>query len=278
MAKKVWFITGASKGFGKELTKAALEAGDTVVATARKPETITKAVGENDRLLALPLDVTNEQQAKEAVAAALAKFGQIDVLVNNAGQGLLGAVEEVSPAEVRANFAINVEGTLNVTRAVLPSMRSRRSGRILNVSSVGGFTSWPGWGVYSSTKFMVEGLSEALHAELKPLGIHVTIVEPGVFRTDFLDASSLQRSANVIADYVGSSGAARTWADGSHGAQPNDPAKGAAAMVKITQVENPPLRLQLGADCIAGIEQKLQQVKAELEQWRELAEATAFTN
>ncbi len=277
MARKVWFITGASKGFGMELTKAALDAGDTVVATARNPKTIDDAFGKHDRLLTLKLDVTNEQQANDAVNAALKQFGQIDVLVNNAGRGLVGAVEEVTAQEVRAAFAVNVEGTLNVTRAVLPSMRARKSGHILNLSSVGGFVAWPGWGIYCATKFMVEGFSEAMQAELKPLGIKVTIVEPGPFRTDFLDASSLERSKNVISDYGDTAGAAREWADTSHNAQPGDPAKAAAAMVKITAVENPPLRLQLGADCVAAVETKLGLVKAELNQWRDLATSTAFT-
>jgi len=277
MPRKVWFITGASKGFGMELTKAALDAGDTVVATARNPKTMDDAFGKHDRLLTLKLDVTSEQQAKDAVSAALKQFGQIDVLVNNAGRGLVGAVEEVTAQEVRAAFAVNVEGTLNVTRAALPSMRARKSGHILNLSSVGGFVSWPGWGIYCATKFMVEGFSEAMQAELKPLGIKLTIVEPGPFRTDFLDPSSLERTKNVISDYGETAGAAREWADTSHNAQPGDPAKAAAAMVKITKVENPPLRLQLGADCVAAVETKLELVKAELNQWRDLASSTAFT-
>ena len=277
MASKVWFITGASKGFGMELTKAALDADDKVVATARNPKTIEGAFGKHDRLLTLKLDVTSEQQARRAVDAALKQFGRIDVLVNNAGRGLVGAVEEVTAEEVRAAFAVNVEGTLNVSRAVLPSMRARKSGHILNLSSVGGFRSWPGWGIYCATKFMVEGFSEAMQAELKPLGIKLTIVEPGPFRTDFLDASSLERTKNVISDYGDTAGAARKWADSSHHAQPGDPAKAAAVMVKITEVDNPPLRLQLGADCVAEVETKLDFVKAELNQWRDLATSTAFT-
>ncbi len=237
---------------------------------------IDKAIGGSERLLTIPLDVTSEKQAQQAVERTLERFGQIDVLVNNAGRGLVGAIEEVSAEEVRSIFAVNVEGTLNVLRSALPSMRARRSGHILNLSSVGGFVSWPGWGIYCATKFMIEGVSEALHAELKPLGIKVTIIEPGPFRTDFLDASSLGRSKETISDYSGSSGAAREWADSSHSAQPGDPAKAVAAMVKITEVNNPPLRLQLGADCVASISAKLEQVKEELEQWRELAESTAY--
>ena len=276
MANKVWFITGASKGFGMELTKCALGAGNVVIATARNPKAVETSMGSHQRLLTLPLDVTSEQQAKSAVEQTLERFGRIDVLVNNAGRGLVGAVEEVSSEEVRAAFAVNVEGTLNVARAVLPLMRAQRAGRILNLSSVGGFVSWPGWGIYCATKFMVEGFSEAMHAELKPLGIHVTIIEPGPFRTDFLDDSSLARSKNVIADYAASAGSARQWADDSHNAQPGDPAKAAAAMLRIAEVSNPPLRLQLGADCVDAISAKLQQVKQELEEWRNLAESTAF--
>src|SRR5262249_19917168 len=277
MASKVWFITGSSQVLGKETTKAALDRDDKVVATARNPKTIEGAFGKHDRLLTLKLDVTSEQQAREAVDAALKQFGQIDVLVNNAGRGLVGAVEEVTAQEVRASFAVNVEGTLNVSRAALPSMRARKSGHILNLSSVGGFVSWPGWGIYCATKFMVEGFSEAMQAELKPLGIKLTIVEPGPFRTDFLDASSLERTRNVISDYGETAGAARQWADSSHNAQPGDPAKAAAAMLRITEVENPPLRLQLGADCLAAVESKLDQVKAELNEGRVLAFSTVFT-
>jgi NAD(P)-dependent dehydrogenase (short-subunit alcohol dehydrogenase family) len=197
MTQQVWFITGASKGFGLEISKAVLAAGDKVVATARNPQVVKKALGKNDRLSVLALDVIDEAQTASAVDAALKEFGQIDVLVNNAGRGLVGAIEETSTDEVRSIFAVNVEGILNVSRAVLPSMRARRSGRILNLSSVGGFVSWPGWGIYCSTKFAVEGISEAMHAELKPLGISVTLIEPGPFRTDFLDASSLVRTKSI---------------------------------------------------------------------------------
>ena len=178
MNSLVWFITGASRGFGLEIARAALARGDSVVAAARDRQVVERELGRSERLLAVELDVTDERQAQEAVSAALARFGQIDVLVNNAGRGLLGAVEESSAEEVRSVFAVNVDGLLTVTRAVLPAMRSRRSGRILNISSVGGFGAWPGWGVYCATKFAVEGLSEALHAELLPLGISVTVIEP----------------------------------------------------------------------------------------------------
>ncbi|HWY68668.1 MAG TPA: SDR family NAD(P)-dependent oxidoreductase [Terriglobales bacterium] len=209
MNSLVWFITGASRGLGLEITRAALKRGDSVVATARNLQSIVHAPGGQERLLPVALDVTNGLQAEAAVSVALKRFGRIDVLVNNAGRGLLGAVEEASSEEVRSVFAVNVDGLLTATRAVLPSMRERRSGRILNISSGGGFSGAPGWGVYCATKFAVEGLSESLHAELLPLGIHVTIIEPGAFRTDFLDASSLHRTAQVIDDYSESAGVTR---------------------------------------------------------------------
>jgi NAD(P)-dependent dehydrogenase (short-subunit alcohol dehydrogenase family) len=179
----VWFITGASRGFGIEITRQALDRGDQVVATARHPEAITQAVPHTgDALLALPLDVTSAGQAAAAVSAALARFGRIDSLVNNAGRGLLGAVEEVSDVEARAVFEVNVFGLLTVTRAVLPVMRGQGAGKIINISSSGGFIGRAGWGVYCSAKFAVEGLSESLGHELAPLGIQVTAVEPGGFR------------------------------------------------------------------------------------------------
>jgi NAD(P)-dependent dehydrogenase (short-subunit alcohol dehydrogenase family) len=276
MSSNVWFITGASRGFGLEIARAALDCGDAVVAAARSPRAVERALGRRAKLLAVELDVTNPQQAQAAADAALAGFGQIDVLVNNAGRGLVGAIEEASPEDVRSIFAVNVEGLLTVTRAVLPSMRARRSGRILNISSVGGFAAGPGWGVYSGTKFAVEGLSEAMRAELLPLGIHVTIIEPGLFRTDFLDASSLVQAAKRIDDYNGTAGATRAWANSNNQGQPGDPVKAAVAILAIATVDNPPLRLQLGADCVARIEAKLKQVAGELAQWRTLAESTAY--
>jgi NAD(P)-dependent dehydrogenase (short-subunit alcohol dehydrogenase family) len=274
MKPLVWFITGASRGFGLEIARAALERGDAVVAAARDPHVVEQALGRHEDLLPVELDVTDARQAQAAVKTALARFGWIDVLVNNAGRGLLGAVEEASADEVRLVFAVNVDGLLNVTRAVLPSMRERRSGRILNISSVGGFEARPGWGVYCATKFAVEGLSEALHAELLPLGIHVTIIEPGTFRTDFLDASSLCRTARVIGDYSGTSGGARQGADATNHDQLGDPVKGAAASIAVAASMEPPLRLQLGTDSLARVEAKLAQVAAELAEWRPLAEST----
>jgi NAD(P)-dependent dehydrogenase (short-subunit alcohol dehydrogenase family) len=272
----VWFVTGASRGFGLEIARQALERGDAVVATARDPKQIEKSLGENrGSLLAIALDVTDETQARAAAAQAVDRFGRIDVLVNNAGRGLLGAVEEASSGEVRAVFDANVFGLLAVSRAVLPVMRAQRSGRVLNISSVGGFTANAGWGVYSATKFAVEGLSEAMQAELAPLGIGVTIVEPGTFRTDFLDASSLARVARPIDDYGATAGKMRAWAEDTNHAQLGDPVKAAAAMIVIATTADPPVRVQLGADCVARVEGKLAFVARELERWRPLALSTA---
>ncbi|MFY9927074.1 MAG: oxidoreductase [Streptosporangiaceae bacterium] len=271
----VWLITGASRGLGREIARQALERGDRVVATARQPEQVGSALpGYGDRLLAVPLDVTDPAQPAAAAQAAVSRFGRIDILVNNAGRGLLGAVEEASSEEVEAVFRTNVFGLLAVTRAVLPVMRAQKSGRILNLSSVGGFAQVPGWGIYGATKFAVEGLSEALRAEVAPLGIKVVIIEPGSFRTDFLDGSSLHTASQFIEDYAATAGQVRNQAADRNHAQVNDPVKGAAAIVAIATAADPPARLQLGADSVAAVEAKLQQVADDLSKWRELAVST----
>ena len=273
---KTWFITGASRGFGLRIAKLALEQGDNVVATARRAEAVIEALGPRERLLALPLDVTDEAQAKAAAAAAVEAFGSIDVLLNNAGFGLLGAVEEASAEDVERVYRTNVFGLLNVTRAVLPTMRAQRSGRILNISSIGGYRAGPGFGVYSSTKFAVEGLSESLHAELAPLGVHVTVVEPGYFRTDFLDATSLTVSGDEIADYAETAGRVRQIAaDLNHG-QPGDPDKLAQVLVDFADAANPPVRLPLGSDTVAAIEAKHVSDAAIVAQWRSVSVSTDF--
>ncbi|HKX26428.1 MAG TPA: oxidoreductase [Blastocatellia bacterium] len=273
---KTWLITGASRGFGALIAKRALEVGDYVVATARNPQTIVDALGSHPNLLALPLDVTNEPQAHEAAASAVERFGRIDVLVNNAGFGLLGAVEEATGEEVERLYRANVFGLLNVTRAVLPQMRRQRSGHILNMSSVGGYRSGAGFGVYCSTKFAVEGLSEALADELNPLGIKVTIVEPGYFRTDFLDSQSLMVSPIRIDDYTETAGATREKAKSVNHNQPGDPAKLAAAIVDLAGNSEAPLRMPFGSDTVAAIEAKNAFVVSELTKWRSVSVSTDF--
>jgi NAD(P)-dependent dehydrogenase (short-subunit alcohol dehydrogenase family) len=274
---RVWLITGASRGFGALIAQEALDAGDAVVAAARKPEAIVERFGNHPNLLPVGLDVTDEAQANAAVEQAVKRFGRIDILVNNAGYGLLGAVEEATAEEIERLYATNVFGLLKVTRAALPHMRRQRSGRIVNMSSVGGYASSPGWGVYCSTKFAVEALSEALAAELQPLGIKVTVVEPGYFRTDFLDASSLSVSHSSIADYEDTpAGAMRGAAAERNHQQPGDPARLAKAMITLADTANPPLRMPFGSDTVAVIERKNASVAAELADWRGLAVSTDF--
>lgn len=273
---RTWFITGASRGFGALIAKEALNAGDAVVATARNPQSAIDAIGDHPNLLALPLDVTSEAQAREAAAAAVKRFGRIDILVNNAGFGLLGAVEEASAEEVERLYRTNVFGLLGVTRAILPHMRHQRSGHILNLSSVGGYRSGAGFGVYCSTKFAVEGISEALAQELAPLGIKVTIIEPGYFRTDFLDASSLAVSPVRIDDYAETAGATRARAAEVSHNQPGDPAKLAPAIVRLVNEANPPLRMAFGSDTVAAIEAKNAFVADELARWHDLSISTDF--
>lgn len=273
---RTWFITGASRGFGALIAKEALNAGDAVVATARNPQSAIDAIGDHPNLLALPLDVTDEAQAHEAAAAAVKRFGRIDILVNNAGFGLLGAVEEASAEEIERLYRTNVFGLLGVTRAILPHMRRQRSGHILNLSSVGGYRSGAGFGVYCSTKFAVEGLSEALAQELAPLGIKVTIIEPGYFRTDFLDASSLAISPVRIDDYAETAGATRARAAEVSHNQPGDPAKLAPAIVHLVNEANPPLRMAFGSDTVAAIEAKNAFVADELARWHDLSISTDF--
>ena len=271
---RVWFITGASRGFGALIAEAALAAGDAVVATARDPSTVIARLGSHERLLATRLDVTSEAEAHEAAGRAVKKFGRIDILVNNAGYGLLGAIEEASAAETSKLFGTNVFGLLGVTRAVLPHMRRQRSGHVINISSVGGYAGFPGWGVYGATKFAVEGISEALAGEVAPLGIHVTVVEPGFFRTDFLDESSLARTAQHIEDYSDSVGKTRAHADDVNHGQRGDPRKLAQAFIRLANTKTPPLRLPLGSDTVERIEAKNAFVAKELAAWREVSTST----
>ncbi len=272
----VWFITGTSQGFGRELVTVALARGDLVVATSRDPkkvESLFPAAGA--RLLALAMDLTSPAAVESAVAAALAKFGRIDVLVNNAGHGMLGAVEEVSAAEVEKVFSINVDGLLTVIRAVLPQMRQQRSGHIVNLSSIGGLVGVPGFGVYSATKFAVEGLSEALSVEAAPLGIKVTVVEPGPFRTDFL-GGSLAVAEKLIPDYAETAGRTRAMAVSRNGLQPGDPVKAAEAIVLAVLADKPPLHLLLGKNALDRATEKLDNLRADMATWKDVTLGADF--
>lgn len=269
----VWFITGASRGLGQVLTKSALAHGDQVVATARDPRALPRP---SKSLFPHELDVTNPQQATDAVTAAVERFGRIDVLVNNAGYGLFGAVEEISDAEARTLFDTNVFGLLNVTRAALPTLRAQGAGRILNIGSSAGFGSSPGRGLYSAAKFAVEGITEALRAEVAPLGIHVTVVEPGSFRTNFLSPASVRQPTQRIPAYTDTVGPLRAALTTADGHQPGDPDRAATAIRQLAAMNEPPLRLPLGTDSVNLIDAKLAAVSDDLAAWRDLSISTDF--
>lgn len=272
---KVWLITGSSSGFGRSLVEAVLKKGDRVVATARKPEQLDDLAQQYpDTIHPVRLNVTNLQDAQAAVESALNQYDRIDVLVNNAGYATLGAIEEVSDEEIRRQFETNCFGVLNVTRAVLSTMREQRSGHILNISSGNGVVAFGGLGIYSATKFAIEGISEALAQEVKPLGINVTLIKPGQFRTNGF--ASIVTPKHLIADYAETSGMMIDSIRASHGKQPGDPAKAAVAMIQVVESDNPPLRLALGEDSANVIAQKLDAMKAELEAWKSVSLSTAF--
>jgi NAD(P)-dependent dehydrogenase (short-subunit alcohol dehydrogenase family) len=268
-AAPVWFITGCSTGFGRELALAALARGWRVVMTARRPEQLGGiAAGHEARALALKLDVTSRAEVAAAVAAALERFGRIDVLVNNAGYGYVSAIEEGDDAQVRAQFETNVFGLIDLTKAVLPAMRAQRRGHIVNFSSIGGLVGFAATGYYHATKFAVEGLSESLAVECKPLGIGVTIVEPGPFRTDWAGRSIVE-SAKVIDDYAATAGQRRIQTRERSGKQVGDPVRGAAAVIAAVTAASPPLRLLLGAPAFAAASAKLDAMRANFEVWKE---------
>ncbi|UOE49707.1 oxidoreductase [Mucilaginibacter sp. SMC90] len=275
---KVWLVTGASKGLGLALVKRLLNEGYKVAATSRNLNDLSKAVDANsEQFLPLAVNLTNEDSVQEAVELAVKTFGKIDVVVNNAGYGLLGGIEELTDREARDNFEINVFGSLNVIRKVLPYLRAQKSGHILNVSSIGGFTgAFAGGGIYCATKFAVNGFSETLSAEVAPFGIKVTIVQPGYFRTNFLSAGSLAVPQNQIADYQNVRDTVNFHQNDMDQQQAGDPEKAAAAMISITTEANPPLNLFLGEDAYGLVEKKLAFVQNELATWKELTLSTAI--
>jgi NADP-dependent 3-hydroxy acid dehydrogenase YdfG len=274
--QRVWFITGASTGFGRLLAEQTLQAGHKVVATARKPEQIADLSRTYpDTCLALPLDVTNQALADAAVEQTLARFGRVDVVVNNAGYGVAGAIEEVSEAEFMPMYETNVFGLLRVTRALLPQLRKQRSGHILNLSSIGGVVASPGIGFYNSTKFAVEALSEALAGELAPLGIKVTIIEPGPFRTDFLGRSGVLAERR-IADYDNTAGNMRKYFSENDGKQRGDPLRAVQAMMQVVETPEPPLRLLLGASALQRLRSKLTSWEKEIAAWEQVTVGADF--
>jgi NAD(P)-dependent dehydrogenase (short-subunit alcohol dehydrogenase family) len=266
----VWFITGCSTGLGRALATTLLERGHRAAVTARDPRAVAGlAADHGDRALALALDVTDPAQVAEAVERAEAELGRIDVLVNNAGYGYLAAVEEGEDAEIRALFDTNVFGLVETTRAVLPGMRARRAGHIVNISSLGGLAAFGATGYYHATKFAVEGLSESLAAEVAPLGIGVTIVEPAAFRTDW-SGPSMRQSATVIEDYAATAGARRAATLATYGHQPGDPLRAAAAVIDAVESPEPPLRLLLGKAAYDIATARLDTLRAGFDTWRDV--------
>lgn len=269
---RVWLITGASSGFGRAITEAAVAADDTVIATARNTDVLSDiAAAHPGQVEAFALDVTDTAAIEAAVQDVIARHGRIDVLVNNAGRAHVGAAEETSEAELRSLFDVHVFGPAALTRAVLPYMRERRSGAIVQMSSMGGQLSFAGFSAYSGTKFALEGMSEALADEVRPLGIRVLIVEPGAFRTGLFGSTT---GSGQIADYSATVGPTRQMIEASDGRQPGDPAKAAAAIITAIDAPETPLRLPLGDDAVDAISGHLDKVKAELAAWEKIARDT----
>jgi NAD(P)-dependent dehydrogenase (short-subunit alcohol dehydrogenase family) len=272
---RVWLITGCSAGFGREIALAALAAGDRVLATARRPETLA-AVKERggERVRTAALDVTDAGQIDAAVKTALEEFGRIDVVVNNAGNGSVGAVEEFTMDELRALMEVMFFGAVAVTKAVLPHLRAQGSGTIVQISSMGGQLAPPGYGAYCASKYALEGVSEALAAEVAPFGVRVLIVEPGAFRTEF-GGGRMHRSRTIDAYAVSTSGTREAVA-AMDGTQPGDPAKAAAAIVRAVGSADAPLRLALGADAVAAIRAQHEALAADLDAWEDVSRSTAL--
>lgn len=267
--KKVWLITGCSTGFGRQLAKELLQKGYSVAVTARNTQDIQDIIeGYPETSIALQLDVTKAEDIKTTVTAVMEKFGRIDVLVNNAGIGYFGAIEESEEEEVRRMFEINFFGLANMTHAVLPQMRAQRSGHIVNIASIGGLVAFPAVGFYNATKFAVDGYSESLSKEVAPLGIKVTVIAPSGFRTDWAGRSA-NNSKIVIDDYTTTAGANKDNIRGYSGNQPGDPERAAKAIIKAVEAEQPPLRLLLGVNALKGARNKLETLKKDFDTWEE---------
>jgi NAD(P)-dependent dehydrogenase (short-subunit alcohol dehydrogenase family) len=271
----VWFITGCSRGLGRALAQQALAAGYRVVATARRVADMHDIVARHpERALALALDVTDAGAVAAAVGGAEARFGRIDVLVNNAGYGYLAAIEEGEDAAVRALFETDLFAPVALIKAVLPGMRARRHGHIVNVSSIGGLVSYPGVGYYNMVKAGVEAMSDALAQEVAPLGIGVTVVAPGAFRTDFRGPGSLRLSAATIPDYADTAGKARAGTQAGHGKQQGDPVKGADAIIAAVRADGPPVHLLIGGDALDQVRRKLDDLRRETDAWETVTRST----
>jgi NAD(P)-dependent dehydrogenase (short-subunit alcohol dehydrogenase family) len=273
---KVWFITGAGRGMGTDIAKAALAAGHAVVASGRNPDAVSKAVGDADNLLVVKLDITDPQDAETAVKAALDRFGRIDVLVNNAGNFYAGFFEEISPEDFRAQVETNLFGPVNVTRAVLPVMRAQRSGLVVTISSTAGISGQEFVSAYAASKFGAEGWIESLTPEVAPFGIRTMLVEPGFFRTELLTEESTNYPEPSIDDYAEKTKQTVTAWKGMNGLQGGDPAKLAKTLIQLASQDEPPLRWAAGADAIGTFEQKAQNLLAQADAYRELSSSLAF--
>jgi NAD(P)-dependent dehydrogenase (short-subunit alcohol dehydrogenase family) len=271
---RVWLITGTSSGFGRAIAEAALDRGDRVVATARDPGQLSNLATDHG-VHVIALDVTDPEQRLGAVDQAVEKFGRIDVLVNNAGRTQVGAVEETTDDELRSLFELHFFGPVALTRAVLPHMRAQGGGAIVQMSSVGGQITAPGFGAYCATKFALEGITQALHDEVAPFGIRTMIVEPGAFRTGLFRPDAAYQS-QPMPEYAQTVGPTRDYVSGGHGLQPGDPAKAAQAIVAALEADEPPLRLVLGGDAIDNIRARLDQLTGELARWEEVGRGTAI--
>ena len=273
--KKVWFITGAGRGMGVDIAQAALAAGHAVVATGRNTEAVADAVGESDDVLVVELDITNLVSAEAAVHAALERFGRIDVLVNNAGNFYAGFFEELTAEQIERQIATNLIGPMNVTRAVLPVMREQRSGSVVSISSTAGIVGQEFCSAYAASKFGLEGWMESLRFEIEPFGIHTMIVEPGFFRTELLTNESTAYADLSIDDYAERTAQTRPAWEAMSGKQTNDPAKLANALIAVVDQEQPPLRWVAGADAVAAVEQKANELLAQVDAYRDLSSSLA---
>jgi NAD(P)-dependent dehydrogenase (short-subunit alcohol dehydrogenase family) len=273
--KNVWFITGAGRGMGVDIAQAALAAGHAVVATGRDTEAVADAIGEADDVLVVELDITSLASAEAAVQAALERFGRIDVLVNNAGNFYAGFFEELTPEQIARQIATNLIGPMNVTRAVLPLMREQRSGSVVSISSTAGILGQEFCSAYAASKFGLEGWMESLRFEIEPFGIHTLIVEPGFFRTELLTNESTAYADLSIDDYAERTAQTRPAWEAMSGKQTNDPAKLAHALITVVDQEQPPLRWVAGADAVAAVEQKANELLAQVDAYRDLSSSLA---
>ena len=276
--KKVWFVTGASKGLGFELVKKLLSEGYRVAATSRTVGSLAASFGEaSEQFLPLGMNITDNNDVKYSLARTVEHFGKVDVIVNNAGYGQLGTLEELTDEEARANFDVNVFGSLNVIRNAMPYLRKQQSGNIFNISSIGGYAgNFPGWGIYCSTKFAVAGFTEALAEEAKAFGIHATVVYPGYFRTDFLTRESAKTPAYTIEAYESARNSEQAHLKEINGNQPNDPVKAADALIALSKEQDPPVHFLLGIETNEFLTNKIEAMTKDAQNWKSLSESTAL--